>query len=197
MSVLLLVEGQSDRAALPILARRLAGAGVGVSALPVGRGDMFSADKVAVHIRLAVGRQRRSTFWKAVLCIDSECTEIDETKGRIDSVVADVDRRIRGVSVRAVVVDHSLEGWLLQDRSALAQYLGVPPTRLRYRDPETECRPAESMRKVFRRSRKRRNSFTKTGDLPSLAELIDTQQLARLSPTFRDFRHAIVEVCHR
>lgn len=188
MTVLLLVEGQSDRRALPILARRLVDVGVGVTALKVGKGDLLSAQKTEVHIRYALARQRDVN--KVVLCIDSECTDIGETRARIDAVAREVAGRLPQVSTRAVVVDHSLEGWLLVDRQALARHLGLPEGRLlRYGDPENECRPAELMARVFRQARR---DFLKTDALPALAERMDVRLVAQGSPTFATFRQALV-----
>ena len=54
MRVLLLVEGESDRDALPILARKLIRSNVGVTDLPVGKGDLLSPAKAEVHINYAI-----------------------------------------------------------------------------------------------------------------------------------------------
>lgn len=187
MTVLLLVEGQSDKQALPVLARKLV-SGVRFTAIPVGKGDLLSAQKVEVHINYAVARQRGID--KAVLCIDSECTDINETRARLDAVVREVAGRLSQIAVRAVVVDHSLEGWLLADRQALAQFLGIREEQLRYGDPENECRPANVMERIFHRARR---DFVKTDALPALAGMMDAGRLAQRSPTFEAFRRALVQ----
>jgi len=188
LTVLLLVEGPSDRSTLPILARKLR-SGVRFIARVVGKGDLLSASKVEAHLYAAVVLQR--DIDKAVLCIDSECTDISETRARIVTVARQVAGYFSGLSIRAVVVDHSLEGWLLTDRQALARHLGLPERPLlRYGDPENECRPAELMARVFRRARR---DFLKTDALPALAERVDTQLIAQGSPTFETFRQALVQ----
>jgi hypothetical protein len=186
--VLLLVEGPSDKGALPILARKLIGSRVGVTALAVGKGDLLSAKRVEVHISYAMARQK--DILKAVLCVDSECTDIERTRARIETVAQEVAQNLTGVSIRAIVVDHSLEGWLLYDRPAVAQFLGITERWLGYRNPEHECRPANLMDRLFRRAGR---DFIKTRDLPDLANRIDPGQVALLSPTFNEFKLAITE----
>ena len=162
---------------------------VGVTALPVGKGDLLSPAKVKVHINYAITRQK-DTF-KVVLCIDSECTDINVTKTRIEGLAREMVTLFRSLSVKAVVVDHSLEGWLLCDRQGVAEFLGITLRRLlRYGDPDQECRPADLMGKVFLRAGK---DFVKAEALADLARRIDHDQLARLNPTFKEFQLAILE----
>lgn len=186
MTVLLLVEGKSDRDTLPILARKLLTTNVSVRALSVGQGDLLSADKITVHIRFAVARQR--DIETVLLCIDSECTEILKTRRRIEAVAQAVSNQITGLTVRASVVDHSLEGWLLNDRRAVAQFLGTSPGALRYSNPENTSRPAVAMRRLFS---KHGRDFVKTGDLPRLAGTVDPARIEAGSPTFKEFRLAL------
>jgi hypothetical protein len=185
--VLLLVEGPSDEKVLPILARRLR-SGVRFTAKAVGKGDLLSAQKVEVHIRFATAHQRGID--KAVLCIDSECTPTEETRARLDAVAREVGTRFPSIAIRGVVVDHSLEGWLLCDRQALAQFLGQAEQRLRYGNAENECRPAALMGRLFKQARR---DFVKTDVLPRLAEIVDAQRISQGSPTFETFRRILVQ----
>lgn len=185
--VLLLTEGESDRDTLPVLVRKMVGRTIGVEAQWVGRGDLLSTEKVVVHLSTAVRRHR--DIRKALLCIDSECTPIEETRAKIQGVVRTVADRFRSLAVKAVVVDHSLEGWLLGDKGAVAGFLGIQPRRLNYRNPEEECQPAKLMGRIFRRAGR---DFVKTGTLASLAEAVDVQGLAHSSPTFRDFQQTLL-----
>ena len=183
-----MVEGQSDRATLPILARRLLQPGIGIDARLVAQGDMLSARKVEAHIKAAINQQQDTN--KVLICIDSECTEVDVTGTRIDHVARTVAENLHGLAIKGVVVDHSLEGWLLHDREALAGFLNISVTANTYRNPESDCRPATTMGKLFRRARK---DFVKTAVLPPLAERADLDKVAQASPTFVAFRSAILE----
>ena len=122
-----------------------------------------------------------------MLCIDSECTPINETMARIDAVAHQVAAHFHHVSIKAVVVDHSLEGWFLADRQTLAQFLGIAEQRLHYGNPENECRPAELMRLFNRAGR----DFVKTDALPRLAGIVNTRRITQGSPTFEAFRQAL------
>ncbi|MBI4235755.1 MAG: DUF4276 family protein [Chloroflexi bacterium] len=163
MRVLLLVEGLSDKYVLPILARKMLPGNAGIDVRVVSQGDMVTnARKVHAHIRAA---RRRDTV-KVILCRDSEGIPAAETKPKLEVVAQEVARSFRSLPIEAVVVDHSLEGWLLHDREAIARYLGIPPAGLRYRNPEDDLRPARRMENIFRRARR---DFTKTGDGPRRA----------------------------
>lgn len=143
---------------------------------------------MVAHVRLRM-RSRRDA-WRLLLCIDSECTPIEDTRARLEPVARELNGTFRSSTVRAVVVDHSLEGWFLADREALAAYLGCPLSRLRwYPSPETICRPAETMGQVFHRARR---TFDKVGDLARLAQVVDVEAIAATSGTFREFREALL-----
>jgi hypothetical protein len=186
--VLLLVEGQSDQKTLPVLARKIIGPRIGIDVRVVSQGDMLTnARKVVAHIKAAI---RRDTS-KALLCVDSECTEIDRTRARLETVTRQVAGSFPRLSVKAVVVDHALEGWLLQDRQSVGRFLGLPERQLRYSNPENHCRPAELMDRLVRRAKIK--DYTKPGKLPDLAKQVDPQQIASASPTFEIFRRMIAE----
>ena len=187
MRILLLVEGQSDREGLPILARKMVSREIGFDALHVSQGNLFSAEKVNAHIGYAVKRKLDTN--KAVLCVDSEGIPIEETKARLQTVTQAVSKLRAGLPVKAVVVDHSLEGWVLWDRLAIARFLGLEESALHYRNPESEDRPADLMSKLFRQAGR---DYIKMGNLPALAARVDVGEIAKHSPTFREFRSAII-----
>ncbi len=93
--------------------------------------------------------------------------------------------------ITPIVVDHSLEGWFMWDRAAIASMLGKRPEDLRYNDPESYQRPAEILAGEFKRSRK---DFLKTRCLPYLAERVDYELIASKSSTFRPFFHSLTEL---
>lgn len=189
MRVLLLVEGQSDRDGLPILARKIVPRDIGFDALHIPQGNLFSVDKVSAHVGYAVKRKLDTN--KVVLCVDSEGIPIEETKTRIQNVASAVSRLRSGFPIKAVVVDHSLEGWLLWDRLAIARFLGLEESALHYKNPESEDRPADLMNKLFRQAGR---DYIKMGNLPALAAKVDVGEIAKHSPTFREFHEAVSSI---
>lgn len=160
----------------------------GVDSFPAGQADLTDAAKMLVHARARL--QRGGDTWRIVLCRDSECTPIEDTRARLAPAADRLNDALPSCVVRAVVVDHSLEGWFLADRQALAAYLGCRLSRLRrYPSPETICRPAETMGQVFQRARR---TFDKVGDLARLAQRVNVDTIAAGSPTFREFRDALL-----
>lgn len=155
-----------------------------MDARAIGQGDLLNGARATTHVLLAA---RRDTS-KVLLCVDSECTPVEETHVLIDAAAAHVARSLR-MPVAGLVVDHALEGWLLADRRALAQYLAVSPTRLRYRNPEDDCRPAETMTRLFERVGR---DFRKPDALPELARQADLAAIAAASGTFRQFQDALL-----
>jgi hypothetical protein len=182
--MLMVVEGQSDRNTLPAMARKIIGHRVGFDTCLMRQGDMFNPVKLEVHIKVAL---RRNTG-RVLVGRDSECTEVAETRQRLEAVVQQIAGRFPNLLVKAVVVDHSLESWFLQDRITLAQFLGIAVSRLKYTNPENQCRPAELMSRMFRLAKR---DFIKTESLPGLVERINPETIAQRSPTFCDFQSAL------
>jgi len=184
--ILLLVEGPSDKEALPILAAKMAPDSPVPKALVVGKGDLFKPSKLKVHINFA--RQRDPTISKVLPCVDSECIPVEETRRRVTPLETKLQRSFRHLTVRYVVVDHSLEGWLLCDREAVRRALGNKARLPRYESPEDDCRPVELLNRIFRRNKR---EFIKTRDAHRLAEEAKPQRISKASNTFRDFQQAV------
>lgn len=141
----------------------------------------MTATKAIGHLRFVKG--------KALLCVDSEGIAISERQSAIDSVASSVGPRLRGLAVHGVVVDRSLEGWILCDRQAVANYLGLSLRSLKYQNPEEMADPVKAMRGLFRITS--REDYSKTHDLPLLAEMVDPASIAESSPTFQRFRQVL------
>ncbi len=146
------------------------------------QGDMTNADKVGALIRSYCASHRDAS--KVLVCRDSECTPIEETKSACSTVEDALARRMP-VPVSYIVVDHSIEGWLMSDPVAISRVLGtrVPPEKLR-----VDCRPAEKLNRLFRANGR---SFAKSQHNRQLAEAADVETISHHSPTFREFQRAL------
>jgi hypothetical protein len=151
----------------------------------VGQGDLLSTDKMSVRIRYAKASHR--DLARVLLCVDSEGEDIARRQSAIDSVVGGVGP-LKGLAVRGVVVDRSPEGWILCDRQAVASYLSLSQSGLKYPNPEGAPRPVQHMERLFRIANR---DYTKTHDLPRLANIVNPEIIARSSPTFQLFHKAL------
>lgn len=186
--ILLLVEGPSDKKALVALAGKVTPDLPIPRVLVVGRGDLFRPEKLKAHVGFA--HQQNPRIRKVLACVDSECTPIEETQRQAALLESELQRAFRDLSIKYVVVDHSLEGWLLCDRNAVRKVLGGKAWLPRYRSPENECRPAQLLETIFRRNNR---DFIKTRDAPRLADQAKPQHIFRVSDTFKDFRQALLD----
>lgn len=182
MSLLLLVEGQSDRDVLPILVRKMLPS-TRVRAIWEKRGNLMNPEKVKACIRAEKSKGTR--FTKIFICVDSECTPVTVTQG----TVTEREAQLAGLRPppRYIVVDHSLEGWLLKDLGALQKVLGrkvvLPKGRASY-----HCRPHTCLAELFGRCHK---DFLKTTHNPLIAQVADPERIAESSPTFAAFKRLV------
>ena len=188
MSLGLFVEGESDFAAIPILARKL-GYPSGVRAQRMPRGDMLKFDKIRPTIINQI--RRRSDIDLVIVCIDAETSDpntlLRQEAGPIERRL-NRDRAIH-VPVRYAIVDHALEGWLACDEAALRSVLGGGRATIRIRgNPDSHLNPASTLSRVFSDNRR---DFRKTRDNPKIAQAATPQNIAAKSPTFRRFAQLI------
>ncbi len=176
MSLGVFVEGDSDEKAICTLLRKLGRRSVHPGV--VRRGNMFDVDKMAAHI--AALRGRHPSIERVLIFLDSECTDPDATLQETEQPQASL-RKMSPVPVDYLVVDHSIEGWLLQDK-ALRGILGKGATVRVKGSTEEECRPALKMRRIFRDNGK---EFHKVLHNPELAKAVSAKTLEATDPTFR------------
>lgn len=182
--ILLLVEGPSDRDALPILARKIAGHSL--KALPVGKGDLFQPGKLEIHVQFA--RHQHPSISKVFLCVDSECTPIEDTQHRTRSLEATLAHEFPSLAIRYIIVDHSLEGWFMVDRGALRKVLGKESWLPKKISSFKGCRPARDMERIFHRNKR---DFIKKRDDKRLAEEINIGHVRRMCETFQYFAQTV------
>lgn len=185
---MLLVEGASDRQALPILANRIIPNAPLPRAIVVPKGDLFNPTKVKTHVRFAT--QRDPAVSKVLVCVDSECTPVEQTRKLARAPEAALRKAIRSLGIKYVFVDHSLEGWFLCDRAALRKVLGKNARLPRRWGSETECRPAEYLANIFRNNGR---DYIKARDAKRLAREISIKSISAVSDTFRDFQQAVLD----
>ena len=112
---------------------------------------------------------------------DSEGVAPEETY----DLMRPTERQLRGqfpdVGLNYVVVDHSIEGWLLCDPGALREVLGAQARINIPGNPDQHPRPAELMKGIFRENGK---DFRKTRDNPKIAEAARVDEIRTCSQTF-------------
>lgn len=182
-----MVEGESDEKALPILIRRTVPHPPGVKALNLrGRDNLLNIKRVSAVIEYNCQANRNIS--KVLLCIDSECTDVAETQKEVAPKEKLLRQSFPQVAPSYLIVDHSLEGWLLQDKEAIQETIGRNSKLPQYGNPEENCRPAELLQEIFE---KNGNDYKKTMHAPRLAERLNIETVARASQTFRTFQQAI------
>ena len=180
MSLGLIVEGQSDRNTIPILARRL-GYSAGIRSRIVSRGDMLASGAISRYLTKFLRESRDVT--QVIICLDAE----RENPNIVLESTRRTERRLNEtlpIPVSYAVVDHALEGWLACDEQAVRAVLG-PRARINIRgNPEEHLTPADILHRVFRDNRRK---FNKTRHDPQIAEHVSPERIAERSPTFRRF----------
>ena len=185
LSLGLLVEGQSDRDTIPILAKRL-GYDARIRRRIVSRGDMLASSTISRYLTKFLRENRDVT--RVIICLDAE----REIPAQVLASTRPIERRLNEtlrVQVNYAVVDHALEGWLACDEEALRSVLGGQRARINIRgNPEDHPTPADILERVFRDNRRR---FRKTRHDPEIAEHVNVERIAARSPTFRRFAEII------
>lgn len=140
---------------------------------------MLDINEIAHHIQVLSPYK----IQMAIIFRDSECTDPEYWIAKAKVVEKEFEQLGLKPPVRYVIVDHSLEGWLACDKSALRSVIGPYakiPNRL---NPAYACRPAEAMKKLFQHN-KVRAPFNKVIHNPLMAESADPKVIAKESPTF-------------
>lgn len=181
------MEGESDEKALPILGHRILTGLPAFKALNLrGKGNLLNVTKVASIIKYNL--REGHDISKVLLCIDSECTDVGETRKEVAQKEESLRQSFPKVTLNYIIVDHSLEGWLLQDREAIIETLGRNSKLPQYGTPEENCRPAELLQELFEKNGR---DYKKTVHASRLAERLNIETVARASQTFRTFQQAI------
>ena len=180
MSLGLIVEGQSDRNTIPILARRL-GYSAGIRSRIVSRGDMLASGTISRYLTKFLRESRDVT--QVIICLDAE----RENPNIVLESTRRTERRLNEtlpIPVSHAVVDHALEGWLACDEEAIQSVLGPRALVNIQGNPEDHPTPVDILQRVYRQNRR---NFRKTRDNPKIAQFVTPERIAARSPTFRRF----------
>jgi hypothetical protein len=187
LRIALFVDGQSDRDTLKVLAGKLLAQkkpppGLEFRVLP--RGDFFSPVKVSAYLRDL--HRTHPDVTKAILCLDCECTPVEDIQPKLLAVQEETRRQHPSLNPAFILKVHALEGWLASDQEALRAVLGTHPAL--FPKPETVCKPKELLATVFKKANK---EFDYMRDDPRIAQAVDIERLSQSSPSFSEFREAI------
>ena len=182
MSIVLFVEGKSDKDTIPKLIRKFLDPPPRIIARTIHRGEMFKSEKVKPYLEALL--KQHQDVEKVIVCVDSECTDPAEIQREVSKVERALSRMGLPVVPRYVVIVHALEGWLAVDPEALRQVLGRGAEVRIEQNLEEICKPAELLEDIFARHGK---DFQKTRHGPRIADHVDHREIAKRSSSFRRF----------
>ena len=171
------VEGPSDREPHKHLLRKLGHASIQTRVVP--QGNMLDTDTMQRHIEAVLLLHQDISH--VLVLRDSEGVAPEGTYELMRPAERELRARFPDLGIDYVVVDHSIEGWLLCDAEALRVVLG---TRARINvpgNPDQNPRPADLMKGIFRANGK---EFRKTTHNPAIAEAARVEEIRQCSQTF-------------
>lgn len=120
MTLAIFVEGPSDKDAIPVLLSKFRRPSRHVRI--VGSDEMLDAAAMERHIAVLMSQHRDVS---AVLVFrDSEGTDPEQTLLACAKPLARLRERFRRLFIEYIVVDHSIEGWLGADQTAVKAVIG-------------------------------------------------------------------------
>ena len=172
------VEGPSDREPHKHLLRKLGHASIQTRVVP--QGNMLDTDTMQRHIEAVLLLHQDISH--VLVLRDSEGVAPEGTYELMRPAERELRARFPDLGIDYVVVDHSIEGWLLCDAEALRVVLG---TRARINvpgNPDQNPRPADLMKGIFRANGK---EFRKTTHNPAIAEAARVEEIRAVQPNVR------------
>lgn len=177
MSLGIFVEGPSDRTTIPILLGKMTQETVHVRI--VAQGDMLNVDEMSRQI--VALKQTQPDVNKVFVFRDSEGTDPDVTYKQTLAPRAELSDKYPSLKIEYIIVDHSLEGWLLCDLVAVKQVLGSNAKVRIHGNPDNNPRPAKLLERVFKANGK---EYRKTTHNQRIATLVTPKTVRASSPTF-------------
>ena len=171
------VEGPSDREPHKHLLRKLGHPSIQTRVVP--QGNMLDTDTMQRHIQAVLHLHPEISH--VLVLRDSEGVAPEGTYELMRPAERELRSRFPGLGINYIVVDHSIEGWLLCDAEALKAVLG---TRARINvpgNPDQHPRPAELIKGIFRENRR---NYQKTIHNPIIAEAARVEEIRQCSQTF-------------
>ena len=177
IALAIFVEGKSDRESHKHLLRKLGNASIRDHV--VDQGDMLNVREMQNQIQAVLRVQPEISH--VLVLRDSEGVAPEKTRDWMRPAERELRERFPGLGIDYVVVDHSIEGWLLCDQEALRAVLG-PRARINVpANPDQNPRPADLLKRVFKDNRR---EFIKTRHNPAIAEAADVETIKKCSQTF-------------
>ena len=171
------VEGPSDREPHKHLLRKLGHPSIQTRVVP--QGNMLDTDTMQRHVQAVLHLHPEISH--VLVLRDSEGVAQKETRASMRPAERILRVRFPDLGINYVVVDHSIEGWLLCDQEALKAVLG-PRARINVPgNPDQHPRPAELMKRIFRENDK---EFRKTTHNRLIAEAARVEEIRKCSRTF-------------
>ncbi len=187
MKISLFVEGPSDEDTLPILARKIS-ANLGFVTRVLPRGDLLNAKKVGAYINADI-KIKHQDILKVIVCPDSECTPEEEFLKIALPVEKELRDLVKNPPVYYCGVIHATEAWLACDALALGRYLGLGNIKASGTQAiVNSCKPKQALRELFDRHGR---YFTNVRDNPRLADVVDAQELLKISTSFARFANLV------
>ena len=171
------VEGPSDQKPHKHFLRELGHTSIQARLVP--QGDMLNADTMRRYIRALLVQHQEISH--VLVLRDSEGVAPEKTHEWMRPVERGLRQQFPDLGIDYVVVDHSIEGWLLCDAEALRAVLG-PRARINVPgNPDQNPRPANLLKRIFKDNGKK---FDKIRDNAAIAEAADVETIKKCSQTF-------------
>lgn len=171
------VEGPSDREPHKHLLRKLGHPSIQTRVVP--QGNMLDTDTMQRHIEAVLLLHQDISH--VLVLRDSEGVAPEETYELMRPAERELRRRFPDLGIDYVVVDHSIEGWLLCDPESLRAVLGARARINVPGNPDQHPRPADLLKGIFRANGK---EFRKTTHNPAIAEAARVEEIRQCSQTF-------------
>lgn len=177
IALAIFVEGPSDREPHKYLLGKLGHASI--HDYVVRQGDMLNVREMQNQIEAVLVRHPKIRH--VLVLRDLEGVAQEKTYELMRQAERELREQFPSLGIDYVVVDHSIEGWLLCDTEALREVLGprarinVPP------NPDQYPRPAELIERIFKANGK---TFLKTRDNPRIAKAARVEEIRERSRTF-------------
>lgn len=189
-TIVLLTEDNTTGEAIRILAQR--------SLLPkskkppevlrrhIKRGRIFKKPQKLAELVKFIRREKKAKF---IVCVDSECTPLQNTERDLEQCRKFLEKA--GLMVNFAIIVHALEAWLAADEEAIRAVLKPKgsitiPTNL-----ESECRPEEILKEIFRKNGK---EFDKSMHDVEIARKANPTKIAQRCQSFRKFQEVLLKL---
>jgi hypothetical protein len=184
MKIAIFIEEQSSREPIKIIIHKILGEQTGIVDRVVKRGNLLNEEKVEAYIKKDILLDHPDVS-KFVVCVDTECEDIEERTNRIEKSLNPKIRR----PVYYIKVVHAFEGWLLSDPDCIKEYLGPRAKKIKILPSASKnCKPKKVMKDIFRKADK---EYIHTLHNPEIAEQVNPEKMIKSNKSFKKFYDVI------